>query len=247
MTMIAVAGGTGVVGRYVVEEVRRRGHEARVISRSNGVDLTTGDGLDEALGGVQAVVDASNVTTNSGSRSVAFFEAATTHLLDAGARAGVAHHVALSIVGIDRVDLPYYRGKVRQEELVESGKVPWTIVRATQFHEFPGQLVDRSPRPFAVAPAMLSQPVAAREVATVLVDTALGEPQGRAKDVAGPDQLLISDLVRRVLAKRHQRRIVVPLPMPGRMGRQVRDGGLLPQGDAILGTQTWDDWLDRSA
>jgi uncharacterized protein YbjT (DUF2867 family) len=231
----------------VVDEVRRQGHEALVISRSNGIDLTNGSGLDEALQGVHAVVDASNVITNSGSRSVAFFESATGHLLTAGARAGVTHHVALSIVGVDRVDLPYYRGKRRQEELVERGPVPWTIVRATQFHEFAGQLVDRSPRPFALAPAMLSQPVAAREVAVHLVDVALGEPQGRAKDVAGPDQLLISDLVRRVVAKRGERRLVVRLPMAGRMGRQVREGGLLPDGEAVLGTQTWDDWLDLAA
>ncbi|GAA3825450.1 SDR family oxidoreductase [Nocardioides panacisoli] len=245
--MIAVAGGTGVVGTYVVDEVRRRGHQARVVSRSHGVDLATGAGLDSALQGADAVIDVSNVSTNSGRKAVAFFEAATGNLLAAGERAGIRHHVALSIVGIDRVDLPYYRGKVRQEDLVEAGRVPWTIVRATQFHEFPGQLIDRSPRPLALAPAMLSRPVAASEVAAVLVDAALGEPQGRTRDVAGPDQLLMSDLVRRVLAKRGERRLVVPLPLPGRMGRAVRAGGLLPQGEAVVGTQTWDDWLDRSA
>lgn len=231
----------------MTEEVRRRGHEAVVIARSTGVDLTTGEGLDRALAGVDAVVDASNVTTNSGSRSIAFFEAATRSLLAAEERAGVRHHVALSIVGIDRVDLPYYLGKRRQEELVEAGGVPWSIVRATQFHEFPGQLIDRSPGRVALAPKMRSQPVAAREVATVLVDVALDDPQARTPEVAGPEQLVMSDLVRRVLAKRAERRLVVPLPMLGRMGRQVREGGLLPRGETILGSTTWDAWLDQPA
>lgn len=247
MTTIAVAGGTGVVGRHVTEEVRRRGHRAVVLARSTGVDLATGAGLDQALAGVDALVDASNVTTNSGRRSAAFFEAATRNLLAGEERAGVAHHVALSIVGIDRVDLPYYLGKRRQEELVEAGAVPWSIVRATQFHEFPGQLIDRSPAGTALAPRMLSQPVAAREVAVFLVDTALGDPQKRTPEVAGPEQHLMSDLVRRVLAERGERRLVLPLPMPGRLGRQVREGGLLPRGETVLGTQTWDAWLDHSA
>ena len=120
-TVIAVAGGTGLVGRMVVEEVRRAGATPVVVARSAGVDLTTGAGLDAALGGVDAVIDASNVETMSAKVSVGFFEAATTHLLAAGERAGVRHHVALSIVGCDRVDLPYYLGKRRQEELVSAG------------------------------------------------------------------------------------------------------------------------------
>lgn len=235
------------MGKYVVEEVRRRGHEPIVLSRSHGTDLTTGEGVDRALDGAAAVIDVSNVATNSGSKAIAFFEAATGNLLAAEERVGAGHHVALSIVGIDRVDLPYYRGKVRQEELVEESSVPWSIVRATQFHEFPGQLVDRSPWPFALAPKMLSQPVAAREVAGVLVDTALAGPQGRTSEVAGPEQHLMSDLVRRLLRKQGRRRVALPLPMPGRLGRQVRDGGLLPRGEAVLGTQSWDEWLDRPA
>ena len=153
-TKLAVAGGTGLVGAMVVEEVRRTGATPVVVARSRGIDLTTGAGLAAALDGVEAVIDASNVDTMSAKRSIAFFEAATAHLLAAGAAAGVRHHVALSIVGCDRVDLPYYLGKRRQEELVAAGPVPWSVLRATQFHEFAGQLVERSPRPFAMAPRM---------------------------------------------------------------------------------------------
>lgn len=134
MKKIAVAGGTGLVGAMVVAEVRRTGATPVVIARSAGVDLTTGSGLAEALDGVDAVIDASNVDTLSAKRSVAFFEAATGRLLAAGEEAGVRHHVALSIVGCDRVDLPYYLGKRRQEALVAAGPVPWSVLRATQFH-----------------------------------------------------------------------------------------------------------------
>lgn len=239
---IAVAGGTGLVGRMVVEEVRRSGATAVVVARSAGVDLTTGDGLDEALAGVDAVIDASNVETMSARVSVGFFESATRHLLASGERAGVRHHVVLSIVGCDRVDLPYYLGKRRQEELVAAGPVPWTILRATQFHEFAGQLVDRSPRPLALAPRMLSQPVAAAEVASLLVATALGEPQRATRDLGGPRPERLDRLVRHELRRRGERRVVVPVPMVGATGRQVKDGGLLPGPGATLGRQAFDEW-----
>ncbi|HWJ67715.1 MAG TPA: NAD(P)H-binding protein [Nocardioides sp.] len=243
---IAVAGGTGLVGRLVVEEVRRTGATPVVLARSAGVDLTTGAGLDAALAGadtvVDAVIDVSNVETMSGTVSVGFFEAATTHLLDAGRRAGVRHHVALSIVGCDRVDLPYYLGKRRQEELVAAGPVPWTVLRATQFHEFAGQLVDRSPGPLALAPRMRSQPVAAREVASALVAAAVDRPAGLLPDLAGPREERLDVLVRAELRRRGQRRVVVPLPLAGRTGRQVAAGGLLPGDGATLGTQTFEEW-----
>lgn len=242
---IAVAGGTGLVGRLAVEEVRRAGATPVVVARSTGVDLTTGAGLDEALAGVDAVIDASNVDTMSAKVSVGFFDAATRHLLAAGERAGVRHHVALSIVGCDRVDLPYYLGKRRQEELVTAAPVPWTVLRATQFHEFAGQLVDRSPRPFALAPRMLTQPVAAAEVAALLVATALGEPQHATHDLGGPQPERMDRLVRAELRRRGTRRVVVPVPMAGATGRQVRDGGLLPGPGARLGRQTFDEWAAR--
>lgn len=243
---IAVAGGTGLVGRMVVEEVRRAGATPVVIARSAGVDLVTGAGLPAALDGVDAVVDVSNVDTLSAKRSIAFFEAATVHLLAAGAEAGVRHHVALSIVGSDRVDLPYYLGKRRQEDLVAAGPVPWTVLRATQFHEFAGQLIDRSPRPIALALRMRCQPVAAREVAVELVAAAVDRPAGLLPDLAGPRPEAMDAMVRRVVAARGVRRLVVRAPMVGRAGRQTKAGGLLPGDGATLGTETFDDWLARA-
>ncbi|KAA1429439.1 NAD(P)H-binding protein [Nocardioides antri] len=240
---MAVAGGTGALGRQVVDAVRRRDLTPRVIARSQGVDLTTGEGLDEALAGVDAVIDASNVVALRAKPAIAFFDAATGHLLAAGERAGVRHHVAVSIVGCDRVDLPYYLGKRRQEELVRSGPVPWTIVRATQFHEFAGQMLERSRGPVALVPDMLSQPVAARQMADHLVAVAVGEPLGLAPDVAGPEQHQIPDLARRLLGHRGKRTKVVAVPLPGKAGRQVADGGLLPGDGATILAQTYDEWL----
>lgn len=245
VSKVAVAGGTGLVGSKVVEELRRAGVTPVVISRSSGVDLVSGSGLAAALDGADVVIDVSNVETLSEKRSVAFFEAATRHLLEAGAAAGVRHHVALSIVGCDRVDMGYYRGKRRQEELVAAGDVPWTVLRAAQFHEFAGQLVDRSPLGVALAPRMPSQPIAAAEVAEALVALALGEPQGRAPDLAGPQPERMDRMVRAELRRRGSRRWVLPLPMAGKVGRQVRDGGLLPGPGARLGSVPFEQWLAR--
>ncbi|MDQ6524607.1 NAD(P)H-binding protein [Nocardioides sp. LHD-245] len=246
MNKIAVAGGTGLVGRMVVDEVRRAGGTPVVIARSVGVDLVTGDGLAAALDGVDAVIDVSNVETMGAKRSIAFFEAATGHLLTAGAAAGVRHHVALSIVGCDRVDLPYYLGKRRQEELVAAGPLPWTVLRATQFHEFAGQVIDRSPRPLALGLRMRTQPIAAREVAVELVAAAVDRPAGLLPDLAGPRPEAMDAMVRRVLRARGSRRLVVPVPMVGRAGRQTKAGGLLPGAGATLGRETFDAWLARA-
>jgi len=248
---VAVAGGTGLVGRYVVEELVAAGREPVVLSRSRGVDLVAGSaGLDAALDGVDAVVDVSNVTTTSARKSVAFFDAVGRNLLDAGERAGVRHHVVLSIVGIDRVGLGYYRGKLRQEDVVRGGPVPWTVLRATQFHEFAEQTLDRVPGPFAVVPRMRTQPIAAREVARQLVTLATGPAQGMAPDLAGPRVEQLVDMVRRLLRARGERRLVVPVRMPGAVGAAMTGDGQLPVADAAdvpgaRGGQTFDEWLAR--
>ncbi|MEU3473853.1 NAD(P)H-binding protein [Rhodococcus sp. NPDC006774] len=137
---LAVAGGTGTVGVHVVEVARQRGHEVVVLSRSAGVDLVSGSGLSDALAGVDAVVDVASTQTISAKESMSFFAAVTRNLLTAEGAAGVGHHVALSIVGIDRAPHSYYAGKVEQERIIRAGTVPWTILRATQFHEFAGQI-----------------------------------------------------------------------------------------------------------
>ncbi|WP_236655525.1 SDR family oxidoreductase [Streptacidiphilus carbonis] len=241
---VAVAGGTGVVGRLVVAALEAEGHEAVVLSRSKGVDLTTGAGLDRALDGVGAVIDVSNTITIRRSTAVSFFERAAGHLLAAGTKAGVSHHVALSIVGCDRVGLGYYAGKVRQEELVLAGPVPGSVLRATQFHEFAAQLLERGgPMPFVLAPRMRSQPVAASEVATALVELATGDPVGMAPDLAGPEVREMSDLVRAVLRARGSRRPVLSPRLPGAVGRAMLGSGLLPSAPGPRGTQTFEQWL----
>ena len=217
---IAVAGGTGLVGRMIVDDARARRDEVVVLARSAGVDLVSGHGLAEALVGVEAVIDTSNVTTTRRSVSVAFFETATTHLVDAAARAGVRHLVVLSIVGIDRCDFGYYLGKRRQEQIALGGSVPTTVLRAAQFHEFAGQLLDRSPLP--VVPQMLSQPVAASEVASHLVDLAHGEALGSAPELAGPEERQMVDLARQTQRARGRRLPVLGVPLPGALPRMSR-------------------------
>lgn len=243
---VVVAGGTGLVGRYVVEELVAAGHEPMVLSRSRGVDLVSGGaGLDAALDGADAVVDVSNVTTTSARKAVAFFETVGRNLTDAGARAGVRHHVVLSIVGIDRVGLGYYRGKLRQEDVVRGGPVPWTVLRATQFHEFAEQTLERVPKPLAVVPRMRTQPIAAREVAQHLVKLATGPAQGMAPDLAGPRVEQLVDMVRRLLRARGERRLVLPVRMPGAVGAAMTGDGQLPVAGApgSRGSQTFDEWL----
>ncbi|MEV8508066.1 NmrA family NAD(P)-binding protein [Actinoplanes sp. NPDC051475] len=237
---IAIAGGTGLTGRHVAEVLTGAGHEVVVLARSRGVDLLTGAGLDAALSGVEATIDVSNVTTVKREVAVGFFEEAGRNLVGAAARAGVRHHVVLSIVGIDRVGTGYYQGKLRQEEVVRDGGVPWSVLRATQFHEFAGQLLERVPGPVAVVPAMKVQPITVREVAEALVALAVGEPRGMAGDLAGPRVESLADMARRLVAAGGaRRRPVVPLWLPGAMGR----GGLLPTGPGPRGVETFDEWL----
>ncbi|MDQ1720889.1 MAG: hypothetical protein QOI26_623 [Pseudonocardiales bacterium] len=239
---VAVAGGTGLIGRQLVALLRQSGNEPVVLARSVGVDVTTGSGLDAALAGAEVVIDVSNVSTLSKKRSVRFFTAGTEHLLDVGARAGVKHHVALSIVGIDRVGWGYYQGKRSQERLIAEGPLPWTVLRATQFHEFAGQLLDRSRGPVVLVPRLPVQPVAAREVADRLVALATGPAAGLAAELAGPQVHELADLVRQVVRARGQRRLVVPVRIPG---GGAAHGGLLPadQADYSRGIQSFDDWL----
>ncbi|MFB7293445.1 SDR family oxidoreductase [Actinacidiphila glaucinigra] len=239
---IAVAGGTGAAGRLVVETVRARGHEPVVLSRGQGVDLVSGSGLDAALTGAEVVIDVSNVTTNRKSVAVGFFDKAGRNLAGAAERAGVRHLVTPSIVGVDRVGHPYYTGKLRQEEIIRGGAVPWTIMRATQFHEFVGQALGGVPGPIALVPTAPVQPIAVREVAEALVDLALEPPQGMAPELAGPQVESLVALARTLIAAGGaRRRPVCPLYFPGGM----RSGGLLPTGPGPRGTLTFADWLKQ--
>lgn len=239
-----MAGGTGVVGRHVVDRARAAGHEVVPLSRSGGQDVLTGAGLPRALAGADAVVDVTSVTTTSTRTSVDFFRRATATLLEAEQAAGVGHHVALSIVGIDGETSGYYAGKVEQERLVTTGPVPWTLLRATQFHEFAGQIAARtSLGPLVVVPAMRTATVAADEVAAALLALAEGPPRGRVPDLGGPEEAALDDLVRRWLAATGRRGRVLRVPLPGRSGRRMRDGTLLPGPGADRGLLTFDAWL----
>ena len=242
MRRVAVAGGTGVVGRHVVDVLREHGHQPIVLSRRDGVDVRTGAGLPAALDGVDAVVDVSNVVTLRRSVAERFFSDVSRTLLDAGRQAGARHHVALSIVGIDDVDIGYYAGKRAQERVVLAGDRT-SVLRATQFHEFAEQVVERAAGPVRLVPRMRVQPVAAREVAEALVDLALGDPVGRAPDLGGPEPHDLVDLARRVVAARGSRRRVAPLPVPGAAGRAMASGALLPGPGARQGRTTFDRWL----
>lgn len=241
---IAVAGGTGVVGRHVVDAAQRAGHDVVVLARSRGVDVLTGGGLAAALTGVEAVIDATNSgTTLSAKKATTFFESATRNLLDAESAAGVAHHVVLSIVGIDGIDASYYAGKLAQERLVAAGMVPFTIARAGQFHEFAGQLLSGMGGPVAVVPKLLMRPVAAREVGEHLVRVAEGKPVGRAADLVGPRDEVLIDVARRQLAFDGVRRGVLEVRLPGAYGRGLAAGALRGGPDAVQGRITFDEWL----
>lgn len=239
---IAVVGGTGAVGRRVVEEVTRTGHEPVVVSRADGVDLLTGEGLDAAFAGADAVIDVSNPPNwQSQDEVLRFFTEGTGHVVDSAARAGVRHLVVLSIVGSDVVDLDYYLGKRKQEALVTAGPVPWTVLRATQFFEFAAQVLAGAAGPVAQVPPMLSQPVSTTDVAARLVELATGEPQGLAAPIAGPERIRLVDMARRLVARRGDA-LEVEEAADGPDG--LSTGALCPQGDHTEGKQTFAEYLE---
>ncbi|WP_411374052.1 SDR family oxidoreductase [Arthrobacter sp. MPF02] len=245
---IAVAGGTGTVGRHVVALAKERGHDVVSLSRTEGVDLVTGRGLDQALAGSDTVIDVSGINTTSTKKAVDFLTSASQNLLAAGETAGINHHVVLSIVGIDKATSGLYAGKLAQEDTARHGGVPWTLLRSTQFHEFvPLVVKTASAGPLVVVPKMFTQPVAAREVAQALVDAAGKGPQGRIRDLAGPRLEELDGLARAYLARTGQRRKVVEVPFPGAMGRAMRIGALIPAPGAAVGRQTFLEWLEASS
>jgi uncharacterized protein YbjT (DUF2867 family) len=246
---VAVAGGTGTAGRYAVEALVAAGHEHVVLARSTGVDVRSGEGLDAALEGVDVVIDTLNGGSTNRERVTRFFVESTGNLQQAGERAGVARMVVLSIVGIDRVPgFAYYDAKRAHEEAALGGPLPVTVVRATQFHEFAGQLLDRmSLGPLAAVPSMRIQPVAARDVGRFLVEVASQDPPGAGRtELAGPAQIELVDLARRTVRRRRSRRVVVPLRLPGAVGSALRGGALLSGPDAVIAGPGPLEWLASS-
>ena len=247
MTKVAVAGATGQVGRAVVARLRDGGHEAVELARSHGVDVLAGDGLDTALAGADAVIDVLNTTVTELAGVADFFARTAGNLLAAEQRCGVRHHVLLSIVNVDAVpDNGHYLGKVAQERQVETGPVPWTIQRATQFHNFAemvaGWTMDGGIA--AVAP-LLVQPVDVDDVAAVLVDLALGEPQGRTPDLAGPGTMDLVDMAVRTFAARGDATTVRASWRDSPFGISMAGEVLLPGPDARIGRTSFTDWLAR--
>ena len=239
---VAVAGGTGVAGRWTVEALRADGHEAVVIARSAGVDVVTGNGLDAALAGVDAVIDATNVASSGRRASSEFFEATARTLMRTAEVAGVRHIVALSIIGIERVPYGYYQGKLRQEEVLAESPVPVSILRAAQFHEFPGQYLATMRGPVVIVPRWRAQPVAAREVGAALARIAVGDPVAMS-ELAGPREEIMADMIRQVARARGDRRLVVSVRLPGAAGKAMAAGGGLPDRPGLRGRQTFADWV----
>jgi uncharacterized protein YbjT (DUF2867 family) len=228
---IAVAGGTGLVGSYVVEAARAAGHDPVVLARATGVDLRSDAGVAGAVEGVEVIVDVTNPASTRRAAATTFFTEATRRLHTVGAAQGVSRLVTLSIIGIDRVpDYGYYQAKLAHEQAAAAGPLAVTIVRATQFHEFAAQLLGRTRLgPFAVVPVMRIQPIAARTVAALLVETAVSPPTQQVAEVAGPEALDLFAVARAVVRRRHRRIHVVGVPLPGAAGRAMRRGALLPE------------------
>jgi uncharacterized protein YbjT (DUF2867 family) len=243
---IAVAGGTGVSGRQAVVAAEAAGHQVVTISRKAGADARTGVGLAEFLEGVEVIIDATNAPTTKRDGATAFFTEVTGQLQSVGAAQGVSRLVTLSIVGLERVPgYGYYQAKLAHEAAALAGPLPSTIVRATQFHEFPAQILARLPGgPLAPMPRMRIQPIAARSVGQTLVEAATaGSADGATVEVAGPEQRELVDLARAIVRRRGKRTAVVPLPVPGRAGRAMRSGGQLPGPGVRLVGPTFDEWL----
>lgn len=239
---ITVAGGTGVVGRLIVENACQRGHDITVLSRTTGVDLTAPRRL--SVDGAEVIIDVTSIRTSRAAKSKAFFAAATGNLLTAAQAAGVGHYVLLSIVGVDDAPYGYYAGKADQEDLVTTGDVPWTLLRSTQFHEFAEQIFHRTKAgPVSLVPVMRSQPIAACEVAVRLVDLAEAGPAGRVSDMAGPRVERMAELTRQWAKATNTKGAVVEIPLPGGFGSALRDGTLLAQPGSHYGHQTFTEWL----
>jgi uncharacterized protein YbjT (DUF2867 family) len=234
-----------MVGKYVVEAITGAGHDAVVLSRSRGVDLRTDAGLTHALDGVEVIIDAVNPDSITRGKATAFFTDVTTRLQSAGSAGGVSRLVTLSIVGIDRVPgYGYYRAKLAQEAAAKAGPVPVTIVRATQFHEFPAQILSRARvGPVAAMPVIRVQPVAARAVGQCLMEAAVEPPEDPMIEVAGPQPEDLVTMARRLVRTLGRRIAVVPVVVPGRGGRAMRGGQLLATSTTTLVGPAFTDWL----
>jgi uncharacterized protein YbjT (DUF2867 family) len=246
---IVVIGGTGLIGSKLVTDLRAQGHEPVAAAPNTGVNTLTGEGLAEAVAGAQVVVDVSNAPSWEDAAVLEFFETSTRNLLEAEAAAGVGHHVALSIVGTERISgSGYIDAKVAQEKLIENSAIPYTIVHATQFFEFATRIADEATDGNTVrVPPVLIQPMAADDVAAALCAVALAAPHNGVVEIGGPEALRFEDFVRKGLPATGDERVVVTDPDARYFGAHLGERSLVPGVGAQLATTRFDDWLGRRA
>jgi uncharacterized protein YbjT (DUF2867 family) len=246
---IVVIGGSGLIGSKLVPKLREQGHEAIAASPNSGINTVTGEGLAEVLKGASVVVDVSNAPSWEDAAVMNFFEASTRNLLTHEATAGMRHHVALSVVGTDRLsDSGYFRAKIVQEKLIKSGTIPYTIVQATQFFEFLKRLADISFDGKKVRlPDALFQPMAADDVASALGRIAVGPPLNATVEIGGPEPFRIDELVRRRLTPLNDSREVIADPNARYSGAKLDERTLVPGSNARLGETRFETWLTQSA
>jgi uncharacterized protein YbjT (DUF2867 family) len=243
---IVVIGGTGLIGSKTVAILRERDHEVVAASPNTGVNTITGEGLKEAVAGAQLVVDLTNSPSFEDKAVLEFYQTSGRNLFAAEAAAGVQHHVALSIVGTDRSDNGYFRGKVAQEKLIKASGIPYTIIRSTQFLEFLGAIADSSADGNAVRlPPGMFQPIAADDVAASVADVALAPPRNGIVEIAGPERAPFNEIVARYLKAVGDPRKVVCDPEARYWGGRVEERSLVPLGEARLGRIGLDEWLRR--
>lgn len=246
---IVVIGGSGLIGSKVVKMLGEHGHEAVAASPDSGVNTITGEGLAEVLKGAQVVVDVSNSPSFADEPVMEFFKTSTGNLLAYEAAAGVGHHVALSVVGSDRLpDSGYLRAKVAQEKLIKEFSIPYSIVRATQFFEFVNRIADEATDGDTVRlPPVRFQPMAADDVAGAVARAAMGAPLNGMVEVAGPEQFRFDELIRLGLSARNDTREVIADPHARYFGTELSERSLVPDDGARLGETRFEDWLGRSA
>jgi uncharacterized protein YbjT (DUF2867 family) len=245
---IVVIGGTGLIGSKLVAKLRDNGHEVVAASPNSGVNTLTGEGLAGAVEGADVVVDVSNSPSVEDAAVLEFFETSTGNLLAAEAAAGVRHHVALSVVGTERLlESGYFRAKIAQENLIAGSGIPYSIVHATQFFEFVARIADDATDGYSVRLApVLIQPMAADDVAAALGKVSVGSPANGIVEVAGPEQFRLDELIRRALREHQDPREVVADPEARYFGARLQERTLVPGDGARLAPTTFEEWLANS-
>ncbi len=244
---IVVIGGSGLIGSKLVRKLREHGHQVVAASPDTGVNTLTGEGLAEAIAGAAVVVDVSNSPSFEDAAVLKFFETSTGNLLETEAAAGVGHHVALSVVGTERLsESGYFRAKMAQEKLIRRSSIPYSIVHATQFFEFLKRIADDATDGDTVRLApVLIQPMAAEDVASAVAMISIGAPANGIVEVAGPQQFRLDELIRRFLSERDDPRQVITDPHAPYAGAELGERTLVPGGDARLAETRLDDWLSQ--